>query len=236
MLRMACFVLSIAAVAMATGCARTLVGTATVPHPLGVLDGQPHSEADYDITIRIRDLKQPEGLAAATHAGGLAPSSPNQPRFFAGYVGPRYFRQSASLRVATSDVVLVDLALVDEWRELVSLDHYRIELRDDRGVLFGPDDQWMAAESHRDYEGAYQTIRNYQNVTIHDGGDVRQYSMWAPDEYYVQERIYRGRGAVVFRRPALLRSDTRSLTLTLTSRARTLRFTWIFEPTVRAGL
>src|SRR5262249_2958523 len=142
------------------------------------------------------------------------------------YIPPRTFHQAALLDVRSPDEVRVDLLLTSEWRELARLDGYTVELRDDRGELVSPQEVDQAAERHRDYEATYQAWKNFQTVRLHDGDS---FAMWGPELYYVSERVWRGGGEVVFRRSGLVGGSTRSLTLLLRSRARTLRFTWLFD-------
>jgi len=209
------------------GCTRTLSVNAHVPNPLGLADARERAEWSYDLTIWIKDNKGPSGLASTYSQAGTPRPDRDHGYLLPAWVEPRQFPQSVLMRAAP-DELRFDVALVSEWRELVSLRNYRVELRDDRGLLAAPDDLWNHADTHRDYETTYQVWKNFQTVRVHDGQVSGTYQMWAPEHQWVSERIYRGRGTVVFRGSSILRPDTRSLTLTLTSKARILRFTWIF--------
>jgi hypothetical protein len=201
-------------------CARSLDATARVPHPLTT----PSSETNYALAIEIRDIKQPEGIAQET-VGGDQPAVRREHAMMPVYIPPRTFLQAALLEAHGPDEVRIDLLLTAEWRELARIDGYKVELRDDAGELVAPEEVDATAERHRDYQATYQAIKKFQTAWL-PGGEV--FTMWGPEEYYVQERVWRGGGAVVFRRPGLLRVATRSLTLTLHNRARTMRFTWLF--------
>lgn len=211
---------------LGAGCVRTLTASVHAPNPLSFHDPGQRTEVDYEMIIRIKDLKQPEGMVRGAGLGGYGPGSSAHAALSPGYLDPHYLPQQVALGFASTDEVRFEVTLTDEWRELVHIQNYRVELRDDRGILVRPDENWSSAESHRDYDTHYQAIKNFQNVRLGDGS---VFAMWAPEDYYVYERIYRAHGTVVFRRPALLRPDTRSLTLTLTSKARRLRFTWVFD-------
>jgi hypothetical protein len=213
---------------MPLACARPLSGTTRVPNPLDARASPDGDAATYDITIRIKDLKQPEGLAHSANLAG--PPTGSSRDFLPSYIPPRHFPQSAVLEYSAPNEVRVGVALTAEWRELASLDHYKIELRDDKGLLVAPDDLQTSSSSHRDYEANYAAMKNFQTVRIHDNAGTHTFAMWAPEEYSVSERIYRARGTVVFRGADLLRHDTRFLTLSLKSSTRTLRFTWQFDP------
>ena len=204
------------------GCARTVGATVQVPHPLSASTDV--ADVRYEVIISIKDIRQPEGLAREQEAGALAPFSQDRPAMPV-YIPAHVFQQAALLSVRGVDEVRVDVMLTADWRELARLDGYVVELRDDRGVLVAPETINPASERHRDYEATYQAWKNFQTVRLPD----RVFAMWAPEEYYVQERVWRGGGALVFRRPGLVRGDTRSLTLLLQNRARTLTFTWVFE-------
>jgi hypothetical protein len=206
-------------------CAQSVGATARVPHPLGA-PATAATDVNYELDIEIRDIKNPEGLAHEEVGGVLRPFSNARAALMPSYIPARIFHQAALLDVRSPDEVRVDLLLTSEWRELARLDGYTVELRDDRGELVAPQDVEQAAERHKDYEGQYQAWKNFQTVKLPDGG---VWAMWAPESYYVSERVWRGGGAVVFRRNGLVGGTTRSLTLTLHNSARTLRFTWIFD-------
>jgi hypothetical protein len=213
---------------LGAGCARTLSATVRAPHPLDATDPEARVEASYEVLILIKDIKQPEGLA---HGGGPGIGSFRN-AFLPGYIGPRYFAQTALLRSAARNELRFDISLTAEWRELVSLHDYVVDLRDDRNHVYPVEDRLMTPDRHRDYQATYQAWKNFQTVRIHDGTSApRTFAMWAPEEYYVSERVYHTRGSIVFRAQDLLRPDTHALTLTLRSRMRTMRFTWIFEQT-----
>jgi hypothetical protein len=215
------------------GCARTLGASTRVPNPVVAGAAGAAQETAWDLTIWIRDFKQPDGVG---HPGGHL-----GPERFAGersltplQVGPYRMPQAAHLRVATTDELRFDLLLTDPWRELTRLEEYAVELSVDRGAELSPQDWWVGSETRRDREVTYEVMRNYQ--TVHLGTET--YQMWAPDQYTVRDEIWRGRSTVLFRRPGILGPETRSVTLTLRSRARTLRFTWVFDrpATVAAAL
>ena len=215
---------TVAALVLGAGCSRPLSVSARVPNPLGLDKGE-RDELNYDLTIWIKDVRSPEGLGSAQTSAGasrLQARSMLPPVRVEG----RHFPQSARLRASDAEVRF-DLALTAEWRELVDVRSYRIELRDDRGVLIRPDDQWNASESHRDYETQYMVWKNYQTARIHDGSMSSSYVMWAPETQTTSQRVYRASTVMVFH-GAVVRKDTRSLTLTLHSKQRTLRFTWNF--------
>jgi hypothetical protein len=203
-------------------CAQSIGATARVPNPLTTTASEAH-DVSYELDIEIRDIKHPEGLAR--DAIGLGPYASDR-AILPAYIPARIFHQAALLDVRNPDEVRVDLLLTAEWRELAQLDGYTVELRDDRGELVSPQQVNRAAERHRDYEASYQAWKNFQTVHL-PGGET--YAMWGPEQYYVSERVWRGGGAVVFRRPGLMGNSTRSLTLLLRSRSRTLRFTWLFD-------
>jgi len=206
-------------------CAQSIGATARVPHPLGA-PSTTATDVNYELDIEIRDIKHPEGLAREEVGGVLHPFSNAHAQVLPAYIPARIFHQAALLDVRSPDEVRVDLLLTSEWRELARLDEYTVELLDDRGELVTPQDVVQAAERHKDYEAQYQAWKNVQNVKLPDG-DV--YAMWAPEHYYVSERVWRGGGEVVFRRSGLVGGSTRSITILLHNRARTLRFTWLFD-------
>jgi hypothetical protein len=206
-------------------CAPSVGATARVPHPLHA-PSTTATDVNYELDIDIRDIKHPEGLAHEEVGGVLHPFSNSRGQILPSYIPARTFHQAALLDVRSPNEVRVDLLLTSEWRELARLDGYTVELRDDRGELVMPQEVDLATERHKDYEAQYQAWKNFQTVKL-PGGDV--FEMWAPEHYYVSERVWRGGGAVVFRRSGLVGGGTRSLTLLLRSRARTLRFTWLFD-------
>jgi hypothetical protein len=220
--------LAVAAAALSGGCARAIRASTHVPNPLMAAAVGGNAEVTYDVGVLIKDLKQPEGLAhpGANQAGvnyrgrgGLLPE----------YIPGRYFPQAATIQYARPDELHVAVLLTSEWAELAHIEGFQMELSDDRGNIIAVNDAWMHSQSHRDYEATYQTIKKVQTARIHDGIVNQQYDVYAPDESYVSERVYRGRATLVFRRADLLRRDTRWLKLTLRSRARTLEFTWFFD-------
>jgi hypothetical protein len=142
----------------------------------------------------------------------------------------RFLDQDAWLRRARSDEVVFDLRLAAEWAELARLGDFQISLEDDRGTRWTPADIWSARGTSHSMETTYQTWRTMQRVQIGDrASGNRVWATWVPEEQPVRQLVYLGGGAVHFRAPALLRPETRALTLTLRSRARTLRFTWEFD-------
>src|SRR5262249_33825082 len=210
------------AIGLWCGCSRPLTVSARVPNPLGLEKGE-SEELDYDLTIWIKDAKSPEGLAAVQSGASAASRVRDRAMLPPVWVEGRQFPQSARLR-ASGEEVRFDLALTAEWRELVDVRSYRVELRDDRGVLVRPDDQWSRSESHKDYDTQYMVWKNYQTARIHDGSMSSTFVMWAPETQVVSQRVYRASTTMVFHGP-VVRKDTRSLTLTLRSKPRTLRFT-----------
>lgn len=202
-------------------CARSLDATARVPNPLTA----PRTETNYTLSIEIKDIKQPEGIAQE-QVGGDQPVYRRDRAVMPVYIPPRTFLQAALLEAHGPDEIRIDLLLTAEWRELARLDGYTVELRDDAGEGVAPEEVDPRTERHRDYQATYQAIKKFQTVWLPLG---ETFTMWGPEEYYVHERVWRGGGAVIFRRPGLLRAATRSLTLTLHNRARTLRFTWQFD-------
>jgi hypothetical protein len=224
--------IAVVAAALSGGCARTIGASTHVPNPLVVAAVGGTSEVTYDVGVLIKDLKQPEGLAhpGANQAGvnyrgrgGMIPE----------YIPGRYFPQAATIQYARPDEIHVAVLLTSEWKELTRLEGFQMELSDDRGTTISVTDAWMRSESHRDYEATYQSIKKVQTVRFHEGALSDQHEVWAPEESYVSERVYRGRATLVFHKADLLRRDTRWLTLTLRSRARTLRFTWYFDAPLR---
>jgi hypothetical protein len=220
--------IAIAAAALSGGCARAIKASTHVPNPLLAAAVGGNAEVTYDVGVLIKDLKQPEGLAhpGANQAGvnyrgrmGTVPS----------YIPPRYFPQLATIQYARADEVHMAVLLTSEWAELAHIEGFQMELSDDRGNTIPVSDAWMRKESHRDYEATYQNIKKMQTVRIHDGALSSQYDVYAPEESYVSERVFRGRATLIFKRADLLRRDTRWIKLTLRSHARTLEFTWFFD-------
>jgi len=223
---------AIAIAAFASGCAGTIKGSTHVPNPIVVAAAGANDEVSYDVTILIKDLKQPEGLAyqgknqAGVNYGGRGGDLP-------GYVAPRYFPQAAMIQFARPEEIRFSVLLTSEWAEHARLGNFKAELSDDRGHVIAATDAWMNLERHRDYEATYQNIKKFQTVRIHDGAVNETYNVVGPEESYVSERVYRGRGMVVFKHPDLLRRDTRWLRLTLRSKTRTLQFTWYFDGSLK---
>jgi hypothetical protein len=220
---------AIVVAALASGCAGTIRGSTHVPNPILVAQARAADDVAYDVGIFIKDIKQPEGLAypGETH-GGV--NYGGRGGYLPGYIVPRYFAQAAIIQYARAQEVHVAVLLSSEWAEHARLANFQMELSDDRGQVVAASDAWMTLESHRDYEATYQTIKRVQTARLHDGAI---YNVFAPEESYVSERVYRGRGTVVFRHVDLLRRDTRWLRLTLRSRTRTLQFTWYFDRSLR---
>ena len=224
--------IAVAAAALANGCARTIKASTHVPNPLVAAAVGAGGEITYDVGVLIKDLKQPEGLA---HPG------PNQAGvnyrgrggFLPGYIPGRYFPQAATIQYARPDELHLVVLLTSEWAELAQVEDFQMELSDDRGTTIPVTDAWMRALSFKDYEATYQTIKKVSTARIHDGSLSTQHDVYAPEESYVSERVYHGRGTLVFRHADLLRRDTRWIRLTLRSRARTLEFTWFFDGRLR---
>src|SRR5262245_14203974 len=90
---------AMAIAALASGCAGTIKGTTHVPNPILVAAAGANDEVSYDISILIKDVKQPEGLAysgknqAGVNYGGRGAYLP-------GYIPPRYFPQIAMIQFA----------------------------------------------------------------------------------------------------------------------------------------
>jgi hypothetical protein len=217
---------------LASGCAGTIKGSTHVPNPIRVAEAGANDEVSYDVTILIKDLKQPEGLAyqgknqAGVNYGGRSGDVP-------GYIPPRYFPQAAMIQFARPEEIRFSVLLTSEWGEHARLANFKAELTDDRGHVIAASDAWMNLETHRDYEATYQSIKKFQTVRVHDGAVNETYNVMGPENSYVGERVYRGRGMVVFKHPDLLRRDTRWLRLTLRSKTRTLQFTWYFDAALR---
>jgi hypothetical protein len=216
--------------AASAGCAGAIDAHTRVPNPAALRAAGGEAEVTYDITVWIKDLKQPEGLAWVRSPGAARPMR-DAPAMMAGAIMPRRFPQAAQLVFVDPDELRFELLLTAEWSELVHLGDYEIQLSDERGPLARPTDRWERDRGHRDYEAGYQAWKNFQTVRVHNPGEpTRQFDMWAPEQYYVGERVYRGGGTLRFQRADLLREDTRFLTLELRSRLRRFRFTWQFEP------
>jgi hypothetical protein len=222
----------LAIAALASGCAGAITASTHVPNPLVVAAAGASGEVTYDISVQIKDLKQPEGIArpGANQAGV---NNGGNGAFLPGYVQPRYFQQAAMIQFARADEIHFSVLLTSEWKELTRLEHYQMQLSDDRGQVIAATDSWMKARTKRDYEATYQSIKRVQSVRIHEGAQSETYNVLAPEESYVSERVHRGLGTVVFRHADLLRPDTRWIKLTLRSRSRTFQFTWYFDRDIR---
>src|SRR5262249_39552518 len=152
---------------LTSGCSRALSASARVPNPLTLEKGE-LEELSYDLTIYIKDIKSPSGMANVETGAGVPSRAQGPARLPPVWVDGKQFPQSARLR-ATAAEVRFDVALTSEWRELCDVRSYRVELRDDRGVLIRPDDQWSLSESHRDYDTQYLVWKNFQTARIRDG-------------------------------------------------------------------
>jgi len=199
------------------GCARALHVRVRVPHPLGSA-----ADGPVAVVIRIGDPRSPGGLA---WSGAEGPTPRSTRAGVPNIVERRFLEEEASLRRAYPDEVIFEVRLAAEWEELARLGDYEIRLEDDRGTRWAPAEIASARLRSRSLQTTYQTWKAAQRVQTQDG----LWTIWAPEEKPVREQLFFGGGTVHFRAADLVRPDTRALTLTLRSRARTLRFTWEFD-------
>jgi hypothetical protein len=205
---------------LGAGCGRTLSGQLVAPNPL--VEGR-EAARSYDVVITTRDPDFGGGPMVGLDRDGR----------FASHIDPFRLRQIASLRVISPDEVRIDLILAAPWQELADIREFSTELEDDRGLHMAPSDRIARPGTSHTVRMEFRALRKYMDVRLRDGDrqPARRKEFWAYEPRVLERDLYRSLTTLVFRRPGLLRENTRSLLLHLKGPAhRELRFTWTFAP------